>query len=676
MTDHEKIYYNVALMPSGRKGKIKSNTNLLEAARELGVELESICGSRQTCGKCQIVVEEGHFPKHGITSHPQNLSPPGKREADYIKKHKLSGRRLACAAEVCGELLISVPAESQARKQTIAKAVTDRVIEVDPAIRQLYVEVTPAELGDNRGDWERLQEALAKQWNLTNLSIDIRILPTLSPALKKGNHAVTVTLWQDTEVLRVLPGYSEGIFGLAVDVGTTTVAVHLCDLRTGEVLATQAAMNPQVKYGEDLMSRVSYAIEEPQGMNRLNRAIIRTLNELAKKAADDAELAPTDIMEVVLVANTVMHHILLGINPEELGGAPFALAVDSPLDIKARDLGIKLHPAARVHIMPLIAGHVGADNVGVLLAEAPYEQDEIMLIVDVGTNAEILLGNRKRVLSASSPTGPAFEGAQITHGQRAAPGAIERVRIDPETLEPTFKVIGYEDWIEPRPKSPIPPEAQATGICGSGIIEVVAELFTSGIINADGLFNKDAVERSPRVRFMTQTGEYVLVDESLSSTGSPIIITQNDIRAIQLGKSALYTGTKLLMNHLGVKRVDRVVLAGAFGSFISPRHAMTIGMIPDCDLNKVTAVGNAAGDGARIALLNRKLRSDAARQARRVEYVETPLESDFLDEFVAALALPHAHDTFSTLEAILPKARPKDEQKSRKYRQRNEYQIN
>jgi uncharacterized 2Fe-2S/4Fe-4S cluster protein (DUF4445 family) len=472
----------------------------------------------------------------------------------------------------------------------------------------------------------------------------------------------------ESEVLRVEPGYREGLYGLAVDVGSTTVVAHLCDLRTGDVKATETAMNPQVRFGEDLMSRVSYASTHPQGLARMHRAILRTLDELAEKAAASSGLTTQDILEVVIVGNTVMHHILLGINPEALGGAPFALSVDSAVDLKAGELGLSLHPGARVHILPLIAGHVGADCVGVLIAEAPHQLEEMTLIVDVGTNAEIMLGNREGLLVASSPTGPAFEGAQVTHGQRAAPGAIERVRVDPETLEPSFKIIGYDPWIEPEHEEALPAQARATGICGSGIIEAVAELYLAGVLDANGLFDEALHGASPRIRFEGQRGQYLLAHEGLTATRQPIIITQDDIRAIQLAKAALYAGAKLLMNHLRVERVGRVILAGAFGSYISPPHAMILGMIPDCDLAQVSAVGNAAGDGARIGLLNRELRKDAGRLARWVEYVEMPLVSSFQDEFVAALPLPHSRDPFPTLEGRLPQRKMT---RRRKHRYRN-----
>jgi uncharacterized 2Fe-2S/4Fe-4S cluster protein (DUF4445 family) len=669
---HAEDLCRIALMPSGRKGSVPRGSNLLQAAQELGVEVESICGGRQTCGKCQVIIESGHFPKHGLTSHPDHLSPPSPLESEYDQEHNLNGRRLACAAEILADVLITVPEESQAHKQIIAKEATQRFIEIDPAIRQVYVEVEPPELGDPRGEWERIALALEKQWSLQELTIDSKLLPDLQSSLRAGDYKVTVTLWQDKEVVRIQPGYSEGSYGVAIDIGSTTVVAHLCDLRTGDVLATQATMNPQVRFGEDLMSRISYINSEPQGFVRMNRMIIKSINELIEKATAKADLTPQDITDVVAVGNTVMHHIFLGINPTQLGVAPFALAIDSPIDLKARDLGLSIHLSGRVHLLPIIAGHVGADNVGVMLAESPQEQDEITLIVDVGTNAEIILGDKNKVYVASSPTGPAFEGAQITHGQRAAPGAIERIRIDPKTLEPRFKVIGYPQWIASGSNGLIPSEVKATGICGSGIIEAIAELFLAGIIDSKGHFLSTSADRSSRVHYDVGEAYYVLVDEQLSSTGSPIVITQEDVRAIQLAKAALYAGTKLLMDHRSITKIDRVILAGAFGTFISPYHAMVLGLIPDCDLDKVNAVGNAAGDGARLALLNKQLRLKAARIARTVEYVETPLATNFQDEFVAALNLPHASDPFPHLDGVLPLPTV-EVQKKRKNRIRSKY---
>jgi uncharacterized 2Fe-2S/4Fe-4S cluster protein (DUF4445 family) len=443
------------------------------------------------------------------------------------------------------------------------------------------------------------------------------------------------------------------------------VVAHLCDLRTGAVLATEAMMNPQVPFGEDILSRVSYVQAQENGLERLNSAIVDGLNKLARRAARSASLSPEDITDVVLVGNTVMHHIALNISPVHIGGAPFTLATYDALDVKARDLGLTaINRCAWVHVLPCEAGYVGADNVGVLLAEEPHHQNEMVLVIDVGTNGEILLGNREHLLSASSPTGPAFEGAQIAHGMRAAPGAIERVRIDPQTLTPRFRVIGDQRWSDEMP----PADIQAAGICGSGIIEVVAELFARGIVLPTGKFN--TATPSPNFRPTRQVGEYILATTDQTSTGHEIVITQSDVRAVQLAKAALYAGAKLLMARRGVERLDRVILAGAFGSYISKEHAMLIGLFPDCDLSNVYAVGNAAGDGARIALLSRAKRREAREAARWVDFVETAVEMEFQNEFVAALNFPHTTDQFPHLGDLLPAEAVESSQHERRRRRR------
>ncbi|HWQ15582.1 MAG TPA: ASKHA domain-containing protein [Roseiflexaceae bacterium] len=675
----------VVFQPSGRQARVPAGTTLLDAARRLGVDVDSICGGRQTCGKCKVLVEQGAFAKYGVESSAASLTPPGETERAYVARHLAAfppGARLSCAACVAGDLVITVPPESQAHRQIIRKGATERAVALDPALRQVMVDVTPHRLGERDGDWERLQQALRREWGLERLRIDITALRKLTPALREGRQRVTVTVWDEAEVIDVQPGYREGLYGLAVDIGSTTVAAHLCDLRSGAVLATEAVMNPQTSYGEDLMSRISYAMLHEDGLRTMHEAIIKALNRLAGLAAHAAGLRARDIHELVVVGNTVMSHIFLGLDPQELGGAPFTLATHAPVDVKARDLGLKLHPAANVHLLAQEAGHVGADNVAVLLAEAPDQQDEIMLVIDVGTNAEILLGNRERLLSCSSPTGPAFEGAQIAHGQRAAPGAIERVRIDRATGEPRFRVIGHDAWSDELP----PAEVQATGICGSGIIEAVAELFAAGIVGHDGRFassderpttndhhlsaedTESTVRRSSRLRWSGPKAEYVLATADQTATGREIVITQDDVRNIQLAKAALYAGCKLLMKRRGVTRVDKIVLAGAFGSYIDPLRAMVLGLYPDCDPANVYAVGNAAGDGARIALLSRVRRAESARAARRVEYVETAVDPDFQAEFVAAMHLPHAVDPFPHLEALgaLPERRAAPRRRERR----------
>jgi uncharacterized 2Fe-2S/4Fe-4S cluster protein (DUF4445 family) len=650
VTNDTQPKYLVVFQPSGRQGIVPAGKTLLDAAREMGVEIESICGGQQTCGKCKIVADYGQFPKYGITSQEGNLTPPGGDELDYWSKRKRDpgSYRLSCAACVLGDLVINVPEESQARKQIVRKSATVREIEIDPAIRQYYVKVKPAELGNRQGDWERLQEALHQVHHLTDLRIDYFALRHLQHTLRQGKWEITITLWHEHEVIRVQPGYAEGTYGFAVDIGSTTVAGHLVDLRTGQILATESMMNPQTTYGEDLMSRISYGMMNPDGVDKMHSAIIEALSKLVKRATRAVKLQPEDVTELVLVGNTTMIDLLLGIDPVELGGAPFALPTNNSIDLKARDLGIKVHPGANVHILPVEGGHVGADNMAVVIAESPHLAEDIVLVVDVGTNAEILLGNKEHLLSASSPTGPAFEGGEITYGMRAAPGAIEKVRIDRATLAPRFRVIGQERWSDEMEAA----EIQAAGICGSGIIDLVAELFAAGIIDGGGKFIRD--NASPNFRPTNQVGEYILATAEQTSTGKEIVITQQDIRAIQFAKSALYTGAKLLMERRGVEKVDRVLLAGGFGAYIDKQQAMILGLFPDCDLDKVYAVGNSAGDGAVLCLLNRGRRQRARELARWIEYIETAIEPNFQARFVDALGLPHTTDDFPHLKGLIP----------------------
>ncbi len=591
--------------------------------------------------------------------------------------------RLSCACSVTGDLVVRVPEESQTRKQVVRKAAgIARRYTVDAAMRLFYVELAPAHLKDHRGDWERLADALREKHGLDGLRIDLAALRALQPALDRGGRGVTVTVLNRQEVVRVQPGFHDEIYGVSLDLGTTTMAAHLCNLRTGDLLGAASRMNPQTPYGEDLMSRISYAMMNDDGVARMQGAVIDAINGMMRELATEAGIEPEDVVELVIVGNTTMHHLLLGIDPRELGGTPFSLATHAAVNVKARELGIAIAAGANVYIPPCEAGHVGADNVGVLIAEAPYAQDEMMLVIDVGTNGEILLGNRQAVYSASSPTGPAFEGAQIVHGMRAADGAIERVRIDPATLDVRYKIIGRDEWVgsparsAPRRRASNPrrtrrhtndgsgsraqalaPKLRASGICGSGIIEAIAELFLAGLVGANGRFVQ---AEHPRLRTAVGNGtvkpEFVLAWAHETSTGQEIVIHADDVRAIQLAKAALYAGTKLLMQYLELSEVDRIVLAGGFGSYIDPRHALVLGMIPDCELAKVKAVGNAAGDGARMLLLDRRKREEADRATRWVHYVETASELSFQEEFVSAINIPHAFDPFPHTEAMVLEA--------------------
>ena len=645
----------VIFLPSGKRGRFAPGTPVLTAARQLGVDLDSVCGGRGICSKCQITPAFGDFPKHGVTSTPEALSPWNEVEARYDRIRGLvQGRRLGCQARIAGDVVIDVPPESQLHRQVVRKAADARPVAMDPATRLYLVQVAEPDMHDPSGDFERLAGALRDQWGIERIEAGLSVLRKLQPALRKGAWSVTAAVFRDHQggparLVDLWPGYHEGpLTGLAIDLGSTTIAAHLTDLTDGRVLASGGVMNPQIRFGEDLMSRVSYAMMNPGGDTEMTEAVRLALNALAQSVAAEAGVDPRAIVEAVVVCNPVMHHLFLGIDPVELGQAPFALARAGALSIPAREAGLTaLNPEAMLYTLPCIAGHVGADAAAVALAEAPQDSDDLVLIVDVGTNAEILLGDRRRVLACSSPTGPAFEGAQISSGQRAAPGAIERIEIDPATKEPRFKVIGCDLWSDDPAF-----DAAVTGICGSGIIEAVAEMRMAGILDAQGLIGGPDQTGTARCEPDGRTHRY-LIHDAIDRGGPRICVTQGDIRAIQLAKSALYAGARLLMDEMGVDRVDRVVLAGAFGAHISPRHAMVLGMIPDCRLDRVTSAGNAAGTGARLALCSRAARAQIEAQVGRIHKIETAIEPRFQEHFVNAAAIPHATDPFPELAQVV-----------------------
>lgn len=639
----------IVFSPSGKRGRFPPGTPVLDAARSLGVDLDSVCGGRALCGRCQVIVTEGELSKHGIESRLENLSTRGESESRYAERKNLpENRRLGCQAMLLGDIAIDVPESSQVHKQVVRKPHEAHDIRINPATHAYFVEVEQPDMHDPSGDLERLKSALRRDWDLTDLRISLPALRDLQSALRRNDWQVTAAVRTDGEIVAVWPGLKTKLYGIAIDVGSTTIAAHLCNLASGEVLTSAGRMNPQIRFGEDLMSRVSYIMMNEGGEVQLTAVVREAINELIAGVVADAGLGLDEVVEVAAVGNPIMMHLLLGLNPVALGTAPFALASDAAVSRPAADIGLTINGGGYVYALPCIAGHVGADTAGVMLAESPYERDEISLIVDVGTNAEMLLGNRNRLLAASSPTGPAFEGAQISAGQRAAPGAIERVRIDPETLEPRFKIIGCDLWSDDPAFPDAIPACGVTGICGSGIIEAIAELYLTGVINSDGSIAGDAANRSERITADGRTFSYTLIG------GDPgISIQQNDVRAIQLAKAALYAGARLLMEKLGVDRVDRIRLAGAFGTHIDVKYAMVLGMIPDCRLDSVSSAGNAAGTGARIALLDYDSRSAIEAQTRKVEKIETAVEERFQHHFVAAMAIPHASDAFDELARVV-----------------------
>ena len=688
--------HNIILQPSGSRGQVEEGQSIRSAARDLGVEIESICAENATCGKCMVLIEEGRFERYNMDSRRENVSPVTNDEAAYFARRprllkdkgwEVGQVRLSCQCKIQGDVLINVPEESRGNKQIVRKSASNRAIEIKPSIRKYLVTMSPPNLERPIADWERLAKGLETSMGLVrrgeenlprwfDLTVDYTCLRTLSSTLREAKWNVTVSVWQDKEVISVQPGYHEESYGAAVDIGSTTVALYLCNLRTGEMLAAESEMNPQIVYGEDVMSRIQYTIEYKDGLEKLHKAIISTLNKLLKQAVKTANMslraqaekqspdegdeiasgasAPRndikmdDILEMVLVGNSTMHHLLLNLHPKDLGLAPFVPTIHKSVDVKARELGLHINPAGNIHVLPTIASFVGADTSAMIVAEEPHKQDENWLLIDVGTNAELVLGNRKRLVCTSTPTGPALEGAHVEYGMRAAPGAMERISIDETTLEPKYKVIGVDGWNTDHAEF----IGKVKGICGSAIIDGVAELFRAGIVDSRGKFKKDLV--SNRIRKGESGWEYVIAWAEETSIGRDIPMTQQDVRQIQLAKAALFTAARTLLKRFGLQDPDKVILAGGFGSFIDKEKAMLIGLIPDCVLDNVYAVGNSAGDGARIALLNVEKRREIEAVTRKVERFELPTDPEFQNQFMLATSFPHMSEPFPHIAHLIP----------------------
>ena len=683
--------HNIILQPSGSRGQVEEGQSIRSAARDLGVEIESICAENATCGKCMVLIEEGRFEKYNMDSRRENVSPVTNEEAAYFARRpallkskgwEVGYVRLSCQCKIQGDVLINVPEESQGNKQIVRKSASNRAIEIKPSIRKYLVTMSPPNLERPIADWERLAKGLETSMGLVrrgeenlprwfDFNIDYQCLRTLSSTLREAKWNVTVSVWQDKEVVSVQAGYHEDSYGAAVDIGSTTVALYLCNLRTGEMLAAESEMNPQIVYGEDVMSRIQYTIEHKDGLEKLHKAVIGTLNKLLKQAVKTANkdlhdtdgldtgeesARPTrpagitldDILEMVLVGNSTMHHLLLNLHPKDLGLAPFVPAIHKSVDVKARELGLHINSAGNIHVLPTIASFVGADTSAMIVAEEPHKQDENWLLIDVGTNAELVLGNRKRLVCTSTPTGPALEGAHVEYGMRAAPGAMERIEIDEKTLEPRYKVIGVDGWNTDHAEF----IGKVKGICGSAIIDGVAELFRAGIIDSRGKFKTGL--SSDRIRKGESGWEYVIAWAQETSIGRDIPMTQQDVRQIQLAKAALFTAARTLLKRFGLQDPDKVILAGGFGSFIDKEKAMLIGLIPDCALENVYAVGNSAGDGARIALLNVEKRREIEAVTRKVERFELPTDPEFQNQFMLATSFPHMSEPFPHIAHLIP----------------------
>jgi uncharacterized 2Fe-2S/4Fe-4S cluster protein (DUF4445 family) len=631
------VTYKIVFQPSGTVTEIEKGASLLYAAQQAGVDIKAYCGGTKICGKCKVKIIEGVFEGHKIQSYQEHLNSLSEDEKEFLSINEIEEKyRLACMAKVYGDIVVEVPEESREKESVILSEGKKFDFKCNPAVKPYYLELNKATLEDNRNDLTRVKDKLVELNPSLNkekeLDIDFEVLQELPRVLRNSNWKITAIVLNDYKIIKIFGGESKEIYGLAVDVGTTTIAASLCELNNGSTLQTSSMVNPQVIYGDDVISRISYCMNNSDGLDILQSKLIKGINELIKKMVDAQGIDANDILEMVLVFNTAMHHIALKIQPDALGVAPFISSASEPMDFRARDFGVYMSPRGNIHTLPIEAGFVGADNVAVLIAEEPYKQDKMKLIIDIGTNSEICLGNSEKIYSTSCATGPALEGAQIKSGMRAALGAIEGVTIDPQTLEPTIRVIGGE-------------KEKPTGICGSGIIDVVAQMLHTGILKKDGSFLKTV--ESERIRIGSdKKKEYVLYYKK-NENESDIVITTKDIRAVQYAKAALYAGAKCLMQKCGLEKVDGIVLAGGFGSYISKENALLLGLFPDCKYDQITVLGNAALEGARLALLNVEKRKEAMHVAKNVEFVETATDKDYYTLFSEAMFIPHKSDVFT-----------------------------
>ncbi len=604
--------------PHGKRLEIPLGTNILEAAREVGINISSICGGIGRCGKCRVIVHCGK----------ESLSEPSESEKHAFSKEDLDvGLRLACQTTVLntGKVVVEIPFSSLIEQQKLLFKGLERKVKMHPAVRKVVVTLEKPSLQDCRSDVNRLLDAAKFQIGFKPI-IDFETLKKVPDVIREKNWVVTITVWNNREIIDVQPGKESGCYGFAIDIGTTKIAGYLLDLCSGEIVASASIMNPQIPFGEDVISRIQFIMENPKNLLHLQHVVVEGVNKLIKESCQKANVSVKDIYELTFAGNTVMHHIFLGIPSTYVALTPYSAALQSSLNVKAREISLDMCKGAYIYALPTIAGFVGGDAVADILATEIHKTSQISMLIDIGTNTEIVLGNKERLLACSCASGPAFEGAHIKHGMRASTGAIEHLWITPETLEVGYKTI---DNAPPR------------GLCGSAIVDAVAEMLKSKLIDESGRFNKKL--STPRLRLKENGSEFVIAWKREGIVNSDIVITQGDIREVQLAKAAIYTGTSILMEHLGIKtnEIQKIFLAGAFGTYVDPQNAKIIGMYPDVHLPRVQFVGNTAGSGARMALLSVKVRKLAEKIAKSVEYVELGADPNFQNEFIKALYFPH-----------------------------------
>jgi len=623
--------HSVVFEPSGKKVEARLG-NILEIAHAAGVEVDAPCGGRETCGKCRIIVKTG----------TESISTIKDSERRFLSEAEIdAGYRLGCCASItnANELVFEVPPESQLGIQRLLVGGLEPTVSLSPIVRKFSLRVPRAEIKDLRADTERFFEAVSERPGVETDSMAYDALKALPAAIRESEWQITVTV-RGKETIAVEAGNTaDRLYGFAVDIGTTKLAGYLVDLNTGRNIGTCSDVNPQVKQGGDVITRITYAMGEPRNLAELHETVIDAINHMISDVCRKLAISEQEIYEVVAVGNTAMHHFFFNINPKSVGFSPYTAVVGRSLEVRARDLGLKVNADAYVHSPPNVAGFVGADAVADIIATEVYKAEELTLLVDIGTNVEIVLGNRNQLQACSTPAGPALEGAEISFGMRAVAGAIESVWTDPKDMSVGYRTIGNQS-----PK----------GICGSGIVDAIAEMFKAGIISNSGEIRKDL--QTPRVRIHDGTTEFLIAEKERTAIGKDIVVSQQDIRQIQLAKAAVYTGVLMSMKHLEVELEDikKVYVAGAFGTYLNSQSARNVGMYHDLPLNIIRYVGNAAGAGARALLKSTTLREIASKLAKDIRYFHLGNEPDFQKEFLNALYIPHRQlERFPSVKRLL-----------------------
>jgi len=629
----EKII-TVTFQPEGRRVKVQPQTSIFQAASEAGIGIRTECGGEGICGKCRVIIKNRSAVNEVTDAETTHLSP---HEIDL-------GYRLACRTILKQNITVMVPEESRIGARKIQISGLERPVPLNPSVKKFHVLLPKPTLSDVRPDSKRLIDHLEDEHGLETLEIDYELLRKLPDIVRDANWDFTVAIWNDRVIIAIEAGdTSDKLLGLAIDIGTSKIVGYVVDLTTGQTVGIGSVENPQVMYGEDVISRITFAMAGEEKLRVLQKLAVEGVNDVLHEACTQANANPNHIYEAVVAGNTAMHHFLLAIQPKYLALSPYTPAVKKPIKVKAKELGVKIHRNGVIYVLPVIAGFVGADAVADVLSSGIYESEELSLLLDIGTNTEVFVGNAEDILSCSCASGPAFEGAHIKYGMKAVTGAIEKVRISPDTYEVEYETIGGD--------------VKPVGLCGSAMVDVIAEMLKSGIINQHGRFSPNI--KTPRLKTVNNVPEFVVAWENETATRKEITVTQKDINELQLAKAAMFTGCSIVMKRKRVKRedLDRVFIAGAFGNYINPENAKFIGLVPDVPTEKIVFVGNTSITGAKMALISREARETAEAISRRVRYVELAIDPDFSQEFSYALLIPHKDlDRFSSVKEHLEKS--------------------